>query len=76
VPDGAQKALLKTGDAGRAKALVKAKGTNVPDTLAPELPLPVTTQLINDENGTCFEAVFGMPHVIKNDLRQFKAKAQ
>lgn len=74
-PDGAQKALLKSGAAGKAKALVKGKGTNLPDTLVPTLPLPVTAQLVNDTN-SCFEAVFDSGDVIKNDATQFKAKTQ
>ena len=75
-PNGAQKALLKSGAAGKAKALVKGKGTNLPDTLAPMLPLPVTVQLVNDTNSTCFEAVYDSGDVIKNDAKQFKAKTQ
>lgn len=70
VPDGARKALLKSGAAGKARALVNGKGTNLPDTLVPMLPLPVTVQLLNDATSTCFEAV-----VLKNDAKQFKAKA-
>ena len=72
-PDGAQKASLKSGGSGKAKALVKGKGTNLPDTLAPPLSLPVTVQLVNDSNSTCFEAVYSS--FIKNDVKQFKAKA-
>jgi len=71
-PDGAQKALLKSGATGKAKALVKGKGTNLPDTLVPALPLPVTVQLVNDTNSTCFEATYNT--TIKNDAKQFKAK--
>jgi cysteine-rich repeat protein len=72
-PDGAQKASLKSGAAGKAKALVKGKGTDLPDTLVPALPLPVTVQLVNDTN-TCFEAVYDSGNVIKNDAKRFKAK--
>jgi cysteine-rich repeat protein len=73
-PNGAQKALLKSGDTGKSKALVKGKGTNLPDTLVPALSLPVTAQLVNDANSTCFEAVYNSGDVIKNDSKQFKAK--
>ena len=70
-PNGVQKALLKSGAAGKAKVLVKAKGTNLPDSFAPALSLPVTAQLVNDTNGTCFEAVyFG---AAKNTVQEFKA---
>jgi hypothetical protein len=75
-PDGVQKAVLKSGAAGKAKAIVKGKGDNLPDALVPELPLPVTAQLVNDENSTCFEAVYDAGDMLKNDDRQFKAKAQ
>lgn len=50
---------------------MKGKGTNLPDTLAPMLPLPVTTQLVNDTNSTCFEATYNT--AIKNDAKHFKA---
>lgn len=71
-PDGAQKAVLRSGEAGRAKALLKGKGTNLPDTLAPPLPLPVRAQLVNDTNDTCFEAVYTA--ATRNDSERFKAK--
>ncbi|MGH3641855.1 MAG: hypothetical protein ACRDUX_22825 [Mycobacterium sp.] len=74
LPDGAQKVILKSGAAGKAKALVKGKGTYLPDTLAPALTLPVTVQLVNDSNSTCFEAVYNSGAVIKNTATQFKAK--
>jgi predicted esterase len=70
-PDGAQKALLKSGAAGKAKALVAAKGANLPDGLVPALPLPVTVQLMSTTS-TCFETVYGT--AIKNDAKEFKAK--
>jgi hypothetical protein len=70
-PNGGQKALLKSGAAGKAKAFVKGKGANLPDLTAP-LTLPVTVQLVNDANGTCFEAVYGAAK--KNDVKKFLAK--
>jgi cysteine-rich repeat protein len=76
-PDGAQKATLKSGAAAKAKALVKGKGTNLPDLVgAPALVLPVTAQLVNDANSVCFGGAFDAGDVLKNDARQFKAKAQ
>jgi cysteine-rich repeat protein len=74
IPDGAQKVSLKSGAAGKAKALVKGRGSNLPDTLVPPLTLPVTAQLVNDTNDVCFGSVFNTSNVIKNDTRQFKAK--
>ncbi|MGH7786059.1 MAG: M64 family metallopeptidase [Candidatus Binatia bacterium] len=72
--NGAQKALLKSGASGKAKALVKGKGYYLPDALAPALALPVTAQLVNDTTSTCFEAIYVAGDVVKNDARQFKAK--
>lgn len=72
-PSGSPKALVKAGADGKAKALVKGKGINLPDSLVPMLPLPVTAQLRNDED-VCFGAVFEAGDVIKNDAKQFKAK--
>jgi cysteine-rich repeat protein len=74
IPDGAQKVILKSGATGKAKMMVKGKGDNLPDVLTPALDLPVTTQLINDENAACYEAVYDTLDIIKNDSKQFKAK--
>lgn len=71
-PDGAVKALLKSGANGRAKVLVKAKGSNLPDTLAPMLTMPVIVQLANDSNEICFEATYTT--ATRNDSTRFKAK--
>ena len=75
-PDGVNKSILKGGDAGKAKALVKGKGANLPDPLGAALTLPVTAQLVNDANNICFEGVFDSADIKKNDGEQFKAKAQ
>ena len=77
--DGVQKGQLKTGAAGKPKAQIKAKGSNLPT------PVPisasgffdqdttVTVQLVNDETATCLESVF--TSFKKNTGDQFKAKA-
>jgi cysteine-rich repeat protein len=75
-PEGIQKVVLKGGAAGKAKALVKGKGANLPDVLTGVLPLPVTAQLVNDANAVCFEGQYDSADVKKNDGTQFKAKAQ
>jgi hypothetical protein len=75
-PNGATKVLLRAGAQGRTKVIVKGRGANLPDTVVPELTLPVTAQLINDTNGVCFEAVYDMNDVSKNDSKRFKAKAR
>jgi len=75
--DGIQKIIEKGGAQGKAKALVKGKGSGLPDpNLMPSLGVPVTAQLVNSANNNCFEGVFNMGDVIKNDGVQFKAKAQ
>jgi cysteine-rich repeat protein len=75
-PDGVTKTILKGGVAGKAKALVKGKGDNLPDLLGAALPLPVTAQLVNDANNICFEGLYDTADIKKNDGEQFKAKAQ
>jgi hypothetical protein len=74
--DGVTKILLKGGAAGKAKALVKGKGINLPDPMFSNLPLPVTVHLLNSENNVCFEATYETADVKKNDAGQFKAKTQ
>jgi hypothetical protein len=73
-----QKAKL-SGDSGApsviAKVLVKGKGTNLPDTLAPPLILPVIVQMVNDTNSVCFSAFYGTDGLIKNDTKEFKGRA-
>ncbi len=55
--DGIQKIILKSGTAGKAKALVKGKGDNLP-TITPPLTLPVDVQLVNSDNGKCWGSTF------------------
>ena len=72
--DGAQKIQLKGSAANKAKALVKGKGTELPDPLeAGALNLPVTVQLINQESGICWASEFAS--AIHNTSSQFKAKS-
>lgn len=73
--DGVQKVQLKAGAAGKAKELVKGKGSNVPSAVLGSLPLPVTAQLVNTENSICYTTSFGMANVKKNSTSQFKAKS-
>jgi hypothetical protein len=71
--DGIAKATLKGGGAGKAMALVKGQGSNLPDPALP-LELPVIVQLVNLETGVCWESVFEESHVKKNDAGKFQAK--
>jgi len=74
VDDGVSKVLLKGGAQGKAKVKVKGKGVNLPD---PTLPatLPLRVQLINSENGNCFEDVYDGTDIKKHDAAQLKTKA-
>jgi hypothetical protein len=69
--DGVHGIVVKSGTAGKSKALVKGKGTNLPD---PALPLqfPVTVQLFNYQSGVCFDSTF--TNALKNTSTLFKAK--
>lgn len=71
--DGAQKLILKPGDAGQSKAIVKAKGEALD---APALPLvlPATVQL-QATNGTCWSAEFTTAGVLTNTSSVFAGKA-
>jgi hypothetical protein len=51
--------------AGKAKAIVKGAGTNLPDPPLGALTLPVTAQLVN--GSLCLGAEFDMTNVLKND---------
>jgi hypothetical protein len=70
---GVQKIIVKSGAAGKSKALVKGKGTNLPD---PTLPLsfPVTVQLFNYQSGVCLDSTFSSTNALKNTSTLFKAK--
>jgi predicted AlkP superfamily pyrophosphatase or phosphodiesterase len=71
-PDGLLKLMLKSGDAGKSKLIVKGKGEPL---VLPSLPiqsLPVTVQLVR-EGGTCWQATFGT--TLRNTTEQFRAKA-
>jgi len=73
--DGVRKVFLRAGADGKAKALLKGKGANLPVPPAGPFTLPVTAQLVNSANGVCFEGVYDGADVIKNEAEQFKAKA-
>lgn len=77
--DGIQKVVLKSGAQGKAKALLKGKGTALPDFPASTLPIldfPVTAQLVNLETDLCLGASFEASDVKKNTAGQLKLKAQ
>jgi len=76
VSGGIRKVLLKAGDSGKAKALVKAGGAGQPDLPLPlvESQFPLTVQLLNDATAACWETSFEQADVSKNDAGALKAK--
>ena len=72
--DGVTKMKLKSGEAGKAKVLVKAKGDSL---VVPTLPLtlPVVVQLLVDDGVSpqCWQTTFTSTPK-KNDAVKFKAK--
>lgn len=74
-PDGIGQVVLKAGTtAGVAKIAVKGQGTDLPMPALLPLASPITVQLINRENGICWEAVYSTPF-LKHDAVQLKDKA-
>lgn len=71
---GVKKLLVKAADAGRAKALVKAKGAALE---VPPLPLvlPAVVQLHAD-TGTCWSAVFDVAGMQRNTADSFGGQAE
>jgi hypothetical protein len=74
--DGAQKLLLKAGDAGGAKVIFKGKGRRLRertfgDDVLPLTP-PVTVQLVAS-TGACWESVYDAG-ITRNDATKFVAK--
>jgi hypothetical protein len=74
-PHGLLKAIVKSGAAGKAKMVVKGKGTALPD-LTPPLTLPLVVQLQRQTSGDCWEATYAEAGVIRNQEGQFKGKAE
>jgi len=64
-PEGLQKLILKPGEQGKAKAVLKAKGDDLDMPILP-LALPATMQLCAT-NGTCWTAEFRPEGVQKNE---------
>jgi len=73
-PYGLDTIILKAGDHGKAKIIVKGKGAalGLPSPL--DVDLPVTVQL-QSTNGECWEADYFSVGVKKNEADFFKAKA-
>jgi len=74
VADGIHEALLVSGAAGKSKIVVEGRGPSMARRLAPPLALPVSVQLVNDANDTCFESFF--TSATRNDPTRFKARVK
>jgi len=78
------KLLLRASDRSRAKikavvgwnTLSEDQRPHCPRLPSPgNIPLPVTMQLVNSTNSTCWEAVYDAADVIRNDAEYFKARS-
>ncbi|MFQ5479382.1 MAG: sialidase family protein [Candidatus Binatia bacterium] len=71
-PSGVKSVVLKAGDLGKARVVVKAKGVALE---LPVLPLqPSVLVQLKSSNGQCWESEFIAPK--KNDSSVFKSKAR
>jgi cysteine-rich repeat protein len=70
--DGIKKIVLKAGAPNKAKAIVKGKGDLLPDLPAMPFALPVTAQLVNDDNDICYTTTF--TSALDNGNGKFRAK--
>lgn len=73
-PHGVKTASLASGVAGKAKVVLKAKGTSLPEGLLPLGPAPIVAQLVRADTMGCFTTVFDGAQVVKDDGVVFKAK--
>ena len=74
LPHGVQRTLLKSGAQDKAKIVLKAKGTNLPDGLLPIGTVPVVAQLVRADTMGCWESDYDDADVSADDGSQFKAK--
>jgi hypothetical protein len=71
---GVQKIVLRAGEEGRTKVLVRGRGANLPDPALAAFVPPVTVQLVNGFSLACWESTFEAGDVIKVEEDLFKAK--
>ncbi len=70
---GVQKVVLKGSATDKAKALVKGKGSGLPDPARP-VGDPLRVQLINSRTGMCWGASYSGTQIGKNEPGLLKAK--
>ncbi len=74
LPDGVAKVLLKAGEEGKTKIIVKGKGAAIPVAALPA-DAPLLVQLVNSENANCFEDIYAGADLLTSDATEIKAKA-
>jgi len=72
---GIKKVLIKSGAAGRPKAILTGKGVNLPDPTLGSFAFPLNVELLNIGNDSCLKAAFDAGDVITNTTQQLKAKS-
>lgn len=72
--DGIRKVLLKGSADNKSKAIVKGKGSGLPDGSLAGLELPLTVQLVNRQTGACWQSVFATDDVRHQDTDSLRAK--
>lgn len=73
--DGISKVLLKGGDAGKSKLLVKGKGVNLDLGAMPlNEPTEVLVQLLRNDDPGCWETLFPFASIDADEATLFKAK--
>jgi hypothetical protein len=73
LPHGVRRALLKAGAEEKAKIVVKATGSDVPDGWLPIGTAPVVAQLVRADTMTCWRAEYEAGDVLADDASQFEA---
>jgi hypothetical protein len=75
--DGVAKIALQGSRSDHARAVLNARGGNVPPLgLTGALATPVVVQLVNNETTICLESVFDGAAVLKNEPGKFEGRAR
>jgi hypothetical protein len=74
--NGAQKLLLRSSSENKSQALLRGRGTELPDPVLPLAAenLPLVVQLFNSDTSTCIESRFAAGNILANLERRLKAK--
>jgi hypothetical protein len=73
--DGIQTIILKAGDDGKAKIVVRGKGGGLDMPSLGLLASPLTVQLKRAGGSVCWGAAYSFPPALKNTAAMFKDKA-